>query len=64
MRSWLRSCWKTEVAAEIGTIINSDVEYSEYHRMDKVVEYDDERELDDEEHEIAKARRRTVCLLG
>lgn len=56
--------WKTEVAADVDSVTNGEVEYSEYHRMDKVVEYDAERDLDDEESEITKAQRRTVCLLG
>ena len=53
--------WKTEVAAPVSGVTNNEVTYSEYHRMDKVVDYDAERELDEEEGEDDK--NRTVCLL-
>ena len=56
--------WKTEVAADIDSVNNGEVTYSEYHRMDKVVEYDADSELDDEEREHLKKINRTVCLLG
>ena len=34
--------WGTEVASRIGDIDEGQVRYSDYHRMDKVTDYDDE----------------------
>jgi hypothetical protein len=34
--------WGTEVASNITEIDESQVRYSDYHRMDKVTDYDDE----------------------
>lgn len=40
--------WKTTVCKEIKDVDKGFVEYSDYHRMDKLVDIDDE---DEEEHE-------------
>ena len=57
--------WKTEVAADVSNVSNSDVTYSEYHRMDTVVdEYRDDEDMDEEEREHFRKQCRTVCLLG
>ena len=52
--------WRTEVAPRVGRVDEGVVEYSEYHRMDKMVEedYDDE----DEEQASQDAQRRVVVL--
>lgn len=56
--------WKTDVAGDVDSVEVGSVEYSEYHRMDKVVdEYDAERELDDEERADARANQREVVIL-
>jgi len=34
--------WATEVASRIGDVDEGQVRYSDYHRMDKVTDYDDE----------------------
>ena len=34
--------WGTEVASRIGDVDEGQVRYSDYHRMDKVTDYDDE----------------------
>ena len=36
--------WSTNVAAGVDSVEEGTVEYSEYHQMDKVVEYDAEDE--------------------
>ena len=51
--------WRTTVCKEIKNIDTGYVEYSAYHRMDKLVDNDDE-EYDDEEETEAK---REVVLL-
>ena len=57
--------WKTEVAADVSNVSNSDVTYSEYHRMDRVVdEYRDDEDMDEDEREDFRKQCRTVCLLG
>jgi hypothetical protein len=35
--------WRTDVAADIDTVTEGEVVYSSYHRMDKVVDPDDDR---------------------
>ena len=34
--------WGTEVVSRIGDVDEGQVRYSDYHRMDKVTDYDDE----------------------
>lgn len=50
--------WNSTVAPRIGNVTMGEVEYSEYHRMDQLVERDDE---DEEESE---ATRRRVVIIG
>jgi hypothetical protein len=50
--------WNSTVAPRIGNVTMGEVEYSEYHRMDKLVERDDE---DEEESEVT---RRRVVIIG
>ena len=41
--------WRTKVAPTVDSVEEGVVKYSEYHRMAKVVEYDDDNEEDNEE---------------
>ena len=52
--------WRTEVAPRVGRVDEGVVEYSEYHRMDKIAneDYDDE----EEEQVAPDAQRRVVVL--
>jgi len=50
--------WRTTVAPKVSTVGTGLVQYSDYHRMDKVVESD----WDDEENEEPKGRE--VVLIG
>jgi hypothetical protein len=51
--------WRTQVAPKVSTVDVGTVAYSEYHRMDKIVEPD----WDDEEDE-PKETLRSVVLIG
>lgn len=55
--------WKTEVAQDVGQVNVGDVTYSEYHQMDKTVDYDAELELDDEERREARSQHRACVIL-
>jgi len=49
--------WSTQVAADVDSVEQGEVKYSDYHQMDKVVE------TDDEDVEVS-ADTTTVILLG
>lgn len=51
--------WRTEVAPKVGSVLEGMVKYSEYHRMDRLV---DEDEMYEEEGDFEGARR--VIVLG
>ena len=51
--------WRTEVAPRVGSVLEGMVKYSEYHRMDKLL---DEDEMYEEEGDFEGARR--VIVLG
>ena len=51
--------WRTEVAPRVGSVLEGVVKYSEYHRMDKLV---DEDEMYEEEGDFEGTRR--VIVLG
>ena len=51
--------WRTEVAPRVGSVLEGMVKYSEYHRMDRLV---DEDEMYEEEGDFEGARR--VVVLG
>jgi hypothetical protein len=51
--------WRTQVAPKISEVFEGTVRYSEYHRMDKLVEVDY-----DEETGGYKEGVRTVVMLG
>ena len=56
--------WRTEVAPKIDRVDEGAVVYSDYHRMDKIAEYDDEVEFDDEGREIVDETLRRVVVLS
>ena len=43
--------WRTQVAPKVGYVEEAKVEYSEYHRMDKLVEDEDDYYEDEENEE-------------
>ena len=51
--------WRTEVAPKVGRVFGGAVQYSEYHRMDKLV---DEEEMFEEEGVYNEAVRRVVVI--
>ena len=55
--------WRTEVAPKVGGVDEGAVVYSEYHRMDKIVENDDS-DFDEETGEeiVDETLRRVVVL--
>ena len=57
--------WRTQVAPSVNYVEEGKVEYSEYHRMDRLVEtdgyYDDEEEAE-EEQEPKEPLRRVVVI--
>ena len=50
--------WRTEVAPKVGDVREGVVEFSEYHRMDKVASED----YDDEDESVVESQRRVVLL--
>ena len=56
--------WRTQVAPKVGEVFEGAVVYSEYHRMDKMVEDDGEGDFDDEGNEIVDESTRRVVVLG
>lgn len=58
--------WRTQVAPKVDSVELGNVKYSDYHRMPKVVEYDDD---DDEyetvdEYNAAQANKNNVVILS
>ena len=52
--------WRTQVAPRVNSIDEGVVEYSEYHRMDKMVDYEDC--YDEETGDFRSDVRRVVVL--
>ena len=50
--------WRTEVAPKVDRVDEGVVEYSEYHRMDKIASED----YDDEDEQTVASQRRVVVL--
>lgn len=40
--------WRTQVAPKVRSLDIGNVQYSDYHRMPKVTEFDDDNEFDEE----------------
>ena len=56
--------WRTEVAPKVDRIDTGAVVYSEYHRMDKMVEDTGDCEFDDEGNEVVDETLRRVVVLS
>jgi hypothetical protein len=52
--------WRTQVAPGVDEVNEGEVKYSDYHQLDKVVEYDSERD----ERDVSEQDTRNVILLG
>ena len=50
--------WRTEVAPKVDRVDEGVVEYSEYHRMDKIASED----YEDEDEQTVASQRRVVVL--
>jgi hypothetical protein len=56
--------WRTEVAPKVGRVDEGAVVYSEYHRMDKMLEDDGDTDFDDEGNEVVDETLRRVVVLS
>jgi hypothetical protein len=56
--------WRTEVAPKVDRVDEGAVVYSDYHRMDKMVENEYDTEFDDEGREIVDETLRRVVVLS
>jgi len=56
--------WRTEVAPQVGRVDEGAVVYSEYHRMDKILDADGDCEFDDEGNEVVDESTRRVVVLS
>ena len=56
--------WRTEVAPKVGRVDEGAVVYSEYHRMDKMVEDTGDCDFDDEGNEVVDETLRRVVVLS
>jgi hypothetical protein len=56
--------WRTEVAPKVGRVDEGAVVYSEYHRMDKILDADGDCEFDDEGNEVVDESTRRVVVLS
>ena len=56
--------WRTEVAPKVGNVDTGAVVYSEYHRMDKILDTDGDCDFDEETGEeiVDETLRRVVVL--
>jgi len=56
--------WRTEVAPSVGRVDTGAVVYSEYHRMDKILDTDGDCDFDEETGEeiVDESLRRVVVL--
>jgi hypothetical protein len=53
--------WRTQVAPKVGGVEEGIVQYSSYHRMDKMIE-DEEDTYDEETGELVEGARRVVVI--
>jgi hypothetical protein len=56
--------WRTEVAPRVDRVDEGAVVYSDYHRMDKMLDADGDCEFDDEGREIVDESTRRVVVLS
>jgi hypothetical protein len=52
--------WRTEVAPAVSRVFEAAVEFSDYHRMDKLV--DDEDAYEDDTYDLKESVRRVVII--
>lgn len=50
--------WRTQVAPKVSQVFEGVVEFSEYHRMDKLASED----YDDEDEQVVDSQRRVVVI--
>ena len=56
--------WRTEVAPKLSRVDEGAVVYSEYHRMDRMLEDDGDADFDDEGNEVLDETLRRVVVLS
>ena len=56
--------WRTEVAPKLSRVDEGAVVYSEYHRMDRMLEDTGDSEFDDEGNEVLDETLRRVVVLS
>jgi beta-glucanase (GH16 family) len=56
--------WRTTVAPAVSNVKEGVVEYSDYHRMDKLVEEGEIKWHDDEEEYVEEEEVRKVVIIG
>ena len=56
--------WRTEVAPKVGSVDEGAVVYSDYHRMDKILDTDGDCEFDDDGNEVVDESTRRVVVLS
>lgn len=56
--------WRTEVAPKVGRVDEGAVVYSDYHRMDKILDADGDCEFDDDGNEVVDESTRRVVVLS
>jgi hypothetical protein len=50
--------WRTQVAPKVSQVFEGVVEFSEYHRMDKLASED----YDDEDEQVVDSQRRVIVI--
>ena len=56
--------WRTEVAPAVGRVDEGVVEYSEYHRMDKIATIEEDYDVYDEDTGETETKVRRVVVLS
>ena len=56
--------WRTQVAPKVSEVFEGAVTYSEYHRMDKLVEDDEYADFEDEEPGNPEENVNRVVVIG
>ena len=56
--------WRTEVAPRVGSVAEGVVEFSDYHRMDKLVTIEEDYDIYDEDTNETRTEVRRVVVLS
>ena len=56
--------WRTEVAPKVGRVDEGAVEYSDYHRMDKIATIEEDYDVYDEDTSETETKVRRVVVLS